>query len=108
MHTRPFGQDTPPTPTLSAPSGCGTACCPQALTRPNQRSMKGSPVKMPGEPGSLTSDSPTAVHVRLTEQETSVRALRSDPVGFGVDCRCQPLPSQRSASVAKVFGSGLA
>ena len=97
MHTRPFGQDTPPSPTLSAPAGCGEACCPQALTRPNQRSTRGERHAGP------SLDSPTAVHVRLSGHETLVRALRSDPVGFGVDCTCQPVPSQRSASV-RVFG----
>ena len=48
-------------------------------------------------------DWPTAVHVRFSGHETLDSWLLSEPAGFGVDCRCQPLPSQRSASV-RVIG----
>ena len=94
-HTRPSGQDTPLNP-LSKPPGLGAASSPHALTRPNQRSTRGE--ECPPDALKVVAV-PTAVHVRFSGHETLDSCLLSEPVGFGVDCTCQPVPSQRSASV---------
>ncbi len=60
--------------------------------RPNQRSTR-------GEATSPATDLPTAVQVRFSGQETPRSELNWDPAVFGVDWTCQPVPSQRSASV---------
>ena len=90
-HTRPSGQDTPVKVAPSAPSGFGAACSAHALIRPDQRSTSGSE--------SRPFDTTTAVQVRFRGHETAPSQLGSELWAFGVDWTCQPVPSQRSASV---------
>ena len=92
MHTRPFGQDTPPSPTLLAPSGCGTACCPQAFTRPNQRSIRGER-EVPASPSAvrLTDGGARAFH-RTRDVHQGV-ALRPSRVRGGLDVPASAVPA---------------
>jgi hypothetical protein len=53
----------------------------------------------------LAVEPPTAVHVRFTGQDTAASWLVSVPEMLGVDWTCQPVASQRSASVRRELPS---
>ena len=105
MHTRASGHEIPASPVPPAPAGLVAVWRPQESTRPNQRMTRGEVVVAPLPLGTEALEKPTAVQVRLRGHETARRLSSSETEGFGVDCTCQPLASQRSASGLKLVWS---